>query len=187
MSLKIIAAVSQNNIIGNNNGLPWKLPTDMSRFRSLTRFSTVIMGRKTLESIGKPLPDRKNIIVTNQRYSDLARCLFNKEDYKNTDWDFDVKGSVGEAISLAQKIGKENIDDRPIWIIGGGEIYSQTIDIVDEVHLTLIKQNVMGDTTFPRIPKFFKVDSSTDYEDGGISCSYIVYRKNFPNAFPKDL
>lgn len=129
VSIIIIAAVSDNNVIGNKGELPWKIPEDMKLFKSLTYGNVVIMGRKTFESLGKkPLPGRTNIVVSNSLEKDF--------EYKVTD-------SLEEAIKTAREENKD------IFIIGGASIYKQALPLADMMCISHIKGNFVGDTFFP--------------------------------------
>jgi len=129
--VSIIAAVSRNRIIGAGRTLPWNIPADMRRFRELTLGHTVIMGRKTFESIGHPLQGRKNIIITRQSDYNSAGTL--------------VAGSLAEALQLAKGDGE-------IFICGGAEIYAQALPFAERIYLTHIDFDIEGDTQFPSIP-----------------------------------
>ena len=134
MISSIIAAVAKNNVIGNKNDLPWYLPEDLKRFKELTTEHTVVMGRKTYESIiarlGKPLPNRKNIVITtNQNYK--------------------VPEGVIVASSLDDALSKAN--DLDIFIIGGAQIFNDAVSKVDTLYITEIKKDYEGDTYFPEI------------------------------------
>ena len=129
--LTIIAAVSINNVIGNNNKLIWKLSNDLKRFKNLTTNHSVIMGRKTFESLPNPLPDRDNIVIT--------------RDTNYSKPNIQVCSSIEDASNLTKT------DTQP-FIIGGGEIYSQTINIVDKIELTRVHEEFDGDAYFPEIP-----------------------------------
>lgn len=126
--IKIIVATSKNGVIGNDNSLVWSLPSDLKHFKKLTTDNSIVMGRKTYESIGRPLPNRRNIIITRQ------------EDYHVDDCE--VVSSLEEALLLCGS---------NCFIIGGGEIYKQSIDISDKIYLTLIDEEFEGDTYFPEI------------------------------------
>lgn len=127
--INIIVAVSRNGVIGNNNDLVWNLPDDLKRFKKLTMGNTIIMGRRTHESIGRPLPGRLNIVVTRSHDFCSIGCI--------------IVDSIEEALM------KSNIDS-DIYIIGGGEIYRQVLKmgIIDNIYLTLIDEDFEGDTTF---------------------------------------
>lgn len=134
MSISIIAAVAKNGVIGKEGSLPWYLPEDLQRFRMLTTGKTVLMGRKTFESIlrklGKPLPNRKNVVITrNSAYR------------------------VPEGVFLSTDLQKAISDGKneDLFIIGGGEIYRQTIAEADVLYLTQVNQEIDGDVYFPEI------------------------------------
>ncbi|MCY1660311.1 dihydrofolate reductase [Chryseobacterium sp. SL1] len=133
----IVVAMGEKNEIGFENQLLWHLPKDLKHFKEITSGHPVIMGRKTYESIGKPLPNRTNIVVS-----------------RKTDWFEEgilIVGSIKEAVKFAKKIDEE------IFIIGGGKIYEQTMDIVDKLEVTLVKADLEADTFFPKIdPKIWK-------------------------------
>ncbi len=128
MTISLIAAVAKKNIIGNDNKLLWHLPADLKHFKEITSGNTVIMGRKTFQSIGKPLPNRKNIIITRQ------------EKFK----------AEGAEVFHHLKAAIESCAGEPeVFIIGGGEIYRQAINIADKIYLTRIDASFEGDTKFP--------------------------------------
>src|SRR5262245_8173289 len=114
--------MDRNRGIGIDNKLPWRLPADHKRFRELTMGHQIIVGRKTYESIGRPLPGRRMIIVTHNRNYRTEGC--------------DVAHSIEQAIELARER-----DDSEVFICGGGEIYSQTIELADRIYLTLVEAN----------------------------------------------
>lgn len=132
--LSILAAVSKNRVIGRDNALPWYLPEDLKHFKSLTMGHAIIMGRKTFESIGRPLPGRINIVVT-----------------KQTDFHADntiVVHSLNEAITAVSS-GGNTADDCECFVIGGAELYRQTIALSQRMYLTEIRRAYDGDTYFP--------------------------------------
>ncbi len=123
--------MGEKNEIGFENQLLWHLPKDLKHFKDLTSGHPIIMGRKTYESIGKPLPNRTNIVVSRKK-----------------DWFEEgilIVGSLKEAIKFAKKIDEE------VFVIGGGNIYEQTMDIVDKLEVTLVKADLEADTFFPKI------------------------------------
>ena len=158
--LTIIAAVSINNVIGNNNKLIWKLSNDLKRFKNLTTNHSVIMGRKTFESLPNPLPDRDNIVIT--------------RDTNYSKPNIQVCSSIEDAINLTKT------DTQP-FIIGGGEIYSQTINIVDKIELTRVHKEFDGDTYFPEIPlDIFELINEENYNsdlENEFDYSYLTYKK----------
>jgi len=128
--ISIIAALAENRVIGVNNTLPWHLPNDLKHFRRLTTGHAIIMGRKNYESIGKPLPERTNIVVTRNRDYRVDGCL--------------IAHSLDEALRLAG-------DDPEIFVIGGAEIYREALPRADRLYLTQVHAPIDGDTLFPEI------------------------------------
>lgn len=151
--LSHIVAASENNIIGIKNGLPWKLPDDFKYFKNKTWSMPVIMGRNTFESLKKDLPGRINIVLTTK-----------------TDWhpkNVFIANDISEAIEKA----KES-EASEIFIIGGGEIFKETFDIIDRIYLTRVHTTVEGDTYYPEMDKStwkrikedaFPADSKNNY------------------------
>ena len=130
MRLSLIVAMAENRVIGRNNDLPWKIPEDLKHFKALTMGKPIIMGRKTFESIGRPLPGRTNIVIT-----------------RNDDWDAEgvnIVDTVEAAIDEAAEEGAEEA-----MIIGGAAIYEQTLDLADRIYLTEVMDEFEGDTFFP--------------------------------------
>ena len=158
--LTIIAAVSINNVIGNNNKLIWKLSNDLKRFKNLTTNHSVIMGRKTFESLPNPLPDRDNIVIT--------------RDTNYSKPNIQVCSSIEDAINLTKT------DTQP-FIIGGGQIYTQTINIVDKIELTRVHEEFDGDAYFPEIPlDIFELINKENYNsdlENEFDYSYLTYKK----------
>ena len=130
MIISIIAAMDRKRGIGVDNKLPWRLSADLKRFRELTMGHHIIVGRKTFESIGRPLPGRRMIVVTRDVNYKAEGC--------------DVVHSVEDAIKLAREGGESEV-----FICGGAEIYAQTIEIVDRMYLTFVDAEVAADTFFP--------------------------------------
>lgn len=132
MIISLIVAVSQNNVIGKDNKLPWHLPIDLKYFKNITWAMPVVMGRKTFESMGKPLSGRANIVIT-----------------RNKEWQAQgVKAvkSIDEAIIAATEL-----DANEIFIIGGAEIFRSALPLADKLYLTLIHENFDGDVFLPEI------------------------------------
>ncbi len=130
MTISLVVAASSNNVIGRDGGLPWHLPDDLRQFKRLTTGKPVIMGRRTFESIGKPLPDRRNIVLT--RDPDFAAD------------DCEIVSSVGDAIDLVEGEGE-------VMIIGGGLVYHDFMPLADRIYLTRVQADVEGDTHFPEV------------------------------------
>lgn len=172
MILSLIAAVAKNGVIGGGNTLLWSLPADMKHFRDTTSGHTVIMGRKTYESIGRPLPNRRNIVITRD-------ANYMKEG-------IDVVNSLEEAIRFVTlehgKEFEENQDEVEAFIIGGGEIYKQAIDKAQKLYITEVHQDFKGDTLFPEINRSMwrevhRVNYESD-EKNNIPYSFVEYKKS---------
>ncbi|MGB3502232.1 MAG: dihydrofolate reductase [Mesorhizobium sp.] len=136
MQIVIHVAVAENGVIGRAGGMPWKLSTDLKRFKAHTIGRPVIMGRKTFESIGRPLPGRLNVVVTRDR-----------------DWraeGVETIGSLDAAIELAAARAQSDGADE-VSVIGGGEIYAQALPKADRLHVTHVLASLDGDTVFPAI------------------------------------
>ena len=145
--ITIIVAMGKNREIGADNQLLWHLPKDLKHFKELTSGHPIIMGRKTYESIGKPLPNRTNIVIS-----------------RKNDWFEEgilIVGSIKEALKFAKKI------DENVFIIGGGTIYEHTIDLADQLEVTLVDAELKADTFFPKIDekKWLKTNETTHKKD----------------------
>jgi dihydrofolate reductase len=163
MKLSIIVATARNGVIGKNNTLPWHLPQDLKYFREKTTGKSVIMGRKTFESIGKPLPNRTNIVIT-----------------RNHGWSREgvrVVHDLAAAIQVANSIQKTEAQvESEAMIIGGAEIYKLALTIADRVYLTYIDRDVDGDAWFPRLDSGWSLKSVSPVE-GVEGCEFRVYEK----------
>ena len=151
--IKLIAACSTNRVIGNNNSLIWNIPDDLKRFKKLTTGHNILMGRKTFESIGKALPNRRNIILSRNLNFNADNCL--------------VYNNIEEVLSLYKN---------DLIVIGGEEIYKQTIKYASILELTLIHKEYEGDAFFPVIPSLFKEINREDSIFNNIEYSYITYQ-----------
>jgi dihydrofolate reductase len=133
MIISLIVAVSENNVIGKDNQLPWKLSADLKRFKYYTKGKAVIMGRKTYESIGNPLPDRINIVLTHQKGFKPEKTV--------------VFSDLSSAFNFAADNGLEEV-----FVIGGSNIYEQTFALADRIYLTKVHTEIEGgDSFFPEI------------------------------------
>ncbi len=126
--ISLVAAMAKNRVIGKDNQMPWHLPADLKHFKTVTMGKPVVMGRKTFESIGRPLPGRKNIVISRNAEFVAEGC--------------DLVDSIDAALALVA-------DVKEVMIIGGGFLYSQMIDKADKLYLTFIDLEVEGDTQFP--------------------------------------
>ncbi len=158
MILSLIAAMAENRVIGRDNRMPWSLPSDRKRFHEITRGYPVIMGRKTFESIGRPLSQRTNIVLTRQN------------DYRATGATI-----VHDLESAFAACGGAD----EVFICGGAEVFRETMSIVERIYLTIIHRKVEGDAYFPPIPAGFVVVHRREVEDV-MPYSLVIYerRKN---------
>jgi dihydrofolate reductase len=145
MTVTIVVAISENHVIGKDNQLPWYMPNDLKHFKDITTGHTVIMGRKTYDSVGKPLPRRRNIIITRKPIT-IEGCEF--------------VNSIEAALALCA-------DEPEVFIVGGAEIYKQSIKLTDRIYLTIIHKKFDGDSFFPEIDKHewkevFREDHESD-------------------------
>ena len=137
----MIAAVAENNALGKNNDLLWHLPNDFKRFKEITSGHHIIMGRKTFESFPKPLPNRTHVIITRQKDFKYEGCI--------------VVQNLEKAISVCPK-------DENLFIIGGGEIYQQSISFADQLDITRVHHSFEADVYFPDIdPEIWELSSET--------------------------
>ena len=141
MILSIISAIGKNNEIGKKNALLWDLPTDMKHFRETTKGHVVIMGQKTFESMGRPLPNRRNIILTLDK-------TFHRED----------AGVIYSLEELDKLLEKTSRKDEEIFVIGGGQIYKLFIDKADKLYITHV------DVSFPDADTYFPVIDETKWQ-----------------------
>lgn len=132
MNVSIVVARSVNNVIGNGDEIPWRVEGEQRLFKNITMGGVLIMGRKTFESIGRPLPGRETIVVTRNPDYRAEGCS--------------IAGSLDDALAIAATRGK------PVFIAGGGEIYRQALPRADAVHLSTIQTEVDGDVLFPTFP-----------------------------------
>lgn len=173
MSIALVAAVAENGVIGREGGLPWRLSTDMKRFKATTMGKPIVMGRKTWESFPKrPLPGRPNIVVTrNARFrADSA----------------DVVRSLDDALVLAGARARCTAGADEVCIIGGGEIYAQAIAMADRLYITHVLARPDGDTRFPPIdPAVWEAVASEDHPAGEKDTHptrFVTYRRRAVSA-----
>ena len=152
--LSIIVAVAKNGVIGANNQLLWHISEDLKRFKAITTGSPIIMGRKTFESLGRPLPNRHNVVITRNEQ-------------------FPLPEGVTRAKSLADAIEKAQCD-KEIFIIGGGQIYQQSMALVDKIYITEVDQSPEGDTVFTAIDANLWSETLREEHDG---FSFVNYEK----------
>ena len=154
--LALIAAIAANGVIGSDNALPWRLPEDLKRFKALTLGHPVIMGRKTYESIGRPLPGRRNIVVT-----------------RNADWRTEgCETAASLEAALAACGGAEEV-----FVIGGAQLYAAALPLARRLYLTEIRADFPGDARFPAFDRDAWRETSRERhrQDGGIAFDFAVY------------
>jgi dihydrofolate reductase len=164
MILSHITAMAKNRVIGVNNTLPWELPEDMKFFRTKTKGHVMIMGRKTFESLGGPLPGRFHIIITRQ------------PDYKYDHPQVKNVSSILEAVALAKTL----LPDWPeeVFIIGGGEIYKESLPVTNRVYLTIIDKEFAGDALYPELPNCFQMVERKEVP-GEIPFAFTTWERNY--------
>lgn len=153
MKIAIIAAIAKNRVIGKDGKIPWHISDDLKRFRKLTTDHTILMGRKTFESLGRQLPNRRNVVISSRTIPDV-------ESYR----------SIFEALEALANEDK-------IFVIGGGQIYAELLNRADELFLTILDKEVDGDTFFPPYEELvatrFKLTNKEE-QDG---YTFMDYRK----------
>ncbi len=167
MKLAIIVAVAKNGVIGRNNQLPWHLPQDLKYFKKVTLGKPVIMGRKTYESIGKPLPGRTNIVVTRSKDWSAADGVV-------------VTNSFEQALSAAQKVLEEDpLASNEVMVIGGAEIYRSALQFVDRIYLTRVALEPQGDAFFDALGELdWVLESNTAGDEvASVSHEFLVYAR----------
>ncbi len=153
-TVSIICAIDDEQAIGRENRLPWHIPSDLKRFKAITAGHPVIMGRKTFESIGRPLPKRLNIIITRDQQYTAEGCT--------------VVHSLDEALEKAA-----DRDSQEVFVIGGAEIFRQAVDYADKLYLTLVAGTHQGDTFFPDYSAFSRELFRESHEENGYSFTFV--------------
>lgn len=157
--ISAIAAIGRNRELGKSGKLIWRIPEDMRRFKEITTGHPVIMGRKTYESIGKPLPNRVNIVITRNADYDAEGCI--------------VVQTIEDAIAQAKKH-----DSEEIFIIGGGQIYEHAMRLTDKLYLTIVDaESSDADAYFPHYDDFKLIERKEVIAKSGNSISFCTYKK----------
>jgi len=160
MKISIIAAISENRALGKDNRLLWPSPEDLQRFKNVTRGHSVIMGRKTFESLGRSLPNRTNIVVTRDKMFEIPGVVIARS----------LEEAIEAAINEENRVNREN---REIFIIGGGQIYEQAIKFADKLYLTLVEGEYEADTFFPDYSEFKRVILEESCESAGYKYKFL--------------
>ena len=167
MKLSIIVAASENGVIGSQGDLPWRLSADLRRFKRLTMGHAMIMGRKTYDSIGRPLPGRVSIVLTKRREGGGQRS----EDVL-------VAGSLEEATKL---VATTEMDQEEAFVTGGGEIYRLALPEADRIYLTRVHTQVDGDATFPDVDwnawRLIESEKHAADEKNEFDCTFEVWQR----------
>jgi dihydrofolate reductase len=161
LKLIAIAAVSLNRVIGKDGKVPWDIPEDLHRFMKLTSGHTVLMGRKSFESLGKPLPNRRNVVLS-------SRSIPQVETYS----------SIDSALKALR-------DEEEVYAIGGGEIFAELLDRVDMIRLTLVEQEIEGDTFFPPYEGLVKSQFTLVCQEQHEGFRYLDYERKNPPFRPQ--
>jgi len=166
LAIVLLAAVAENGVIGRDNALPWRLSTDLKRFKALTLGKPVVMGRKTYISIGKPLPDRSNIVVTRDRNFRAEGVLVANS----------VEAALDMACDEARRLGASEI-----MVIGGTEIFQQAMGLADRLEITHVHARPAGDVHFPAIdPTLWRETARSEQPAGprdDASVSFVTYER----------
>ena len=141
MMISIVVAIAENHAIGKDNQLLWRLPKDLKHFKAITSGHTIIMGRKTFDSMGKPLPNRRNIVISRNEALELPGA--------------ELVSSLEAALALCQT-------EEEIFIIGGGEIYKQAMALTDRIYLTVVHHSFEADAFFPEIDRSIWIEKESE-------------------------
>ncbi len=161
--LALIVAASRNGVIGAGGKLPWHLPADLQRFKQITMGHPILMGRKTFESIGKPLPGRTNIVITRQKGFQCCGTT--------------AVHSLEEALQMCDR-GATAQRSKEVFVIGGAEIFQQALPFADRIYLTRINQDFEGDTyLFDIDPAAWKETSREDFPADPLPHTFLTYQK----------
>ncbi len=159
--LAILVAMAENRTIGLGNALPWRIPEDLRHFKSLTMGHHIVMGRKTYDSIGRPLPGRTTVVVTRDRNWKMDGCI--------------IAHSPEEAIAACA-------GDEEIFIVGGAELYAQTLPLADVLYITEIRQVIEGDAHFPEFDRSVwqevAREKRSQAEPQPLEYHFVTYRRN---------
>jgi dihydrofolate reductase len=157
MLISLIVAMASNRVIGHQGDIPWKIPGEQKMFKEITLGHVVIMGRKTYESLACPLPGRTNIVVTRRHDYQAPGCIIAQ----------DLDGAIKSCPP----------DECEAFIIGGGQLYHETISVADRIYLTVIPREIPGDTFFPKIPEADFEIKKSQFVDGQEPYHFYIYQR----------
>jgi len=152
VKLILIAALSRNRVIGKDGKIPWHIPEDLKRFKELTTGHTVLMGRRTYESLGNPLPDRRNVLLTSRQIPGM-----------------ETHTSLDAALQALK-------NEEKVFVIGGGTVFAQVLPLADELYLTLVDREVEGETLFPPYEDLVKTNFELMKREGHRGFAFLHYR-----------
>jgi dihydrofolate reductase len=167
MNVALIVAAAKNDVIGCDNKLPWHLPADLKYFKTNTLGKPIIMGRKTFESIGRPLPGRANIVVTRSHNIDFGESVL-------------IAHSLEQALQLAEKVILSLVNPpEEAMVIGGAEIYRAALPLAQRVYLTRVDVEVSGDAYFPVLPEseWRLCSELPGRQDDSLSHQFLIYER----------
>ena len=156
----LLVAMAENRVIGKNGAIPWHIPEEVAFFKSSTMGHTLVMGRKTYDSIGRPLPGRTNIVISSQPELVIEGCK--------------MAASLQEALDIAKPLGKK------IFIIGGGEIFKQSMILADSIYLSVIHREVDGDVFFPSFSEAEFIKTYSEYVEASEPYTFEIYERPVP-------
>ena len=157
MLISLIVAMASNRVIGNKGDIPWKIPGEQKMFKKITLGHSVIMGRKTYESLGRPLPGRTNIVVTRQTDYQTSGCTIVH----------DIDGAIKSC----------SAEESEAFICGGGQLYRESFSMADRIYLTVIPREIAGDTYFPEIPEAEFTVNKSEFIDGIEPYHFYIYER----------
>ncbi|MEN8258363.1 MAG: dihydrofolate reductase [Thermodesulfobacteriota bacterium] len=153
----LLVAMAENRVIGKNNAIPWHIPEEVAHFKRTTMGHALVMGRKTYDSIGHPLPGRTNIVITNQADLKIEGCK--------------MASSLQEALDIAKPLHEK------IFIIGGGEIFKQSMALADSIYLSIIHREVAGDIYFPEFSESEFVKTYSEYVEASEPYTFEIHER----------
>jgi len=157
MLISLIVAMASNRVIGHQGDIPWKIPGEQKMFKEITLGHVVVMGRKTYESMGRPLPGRTNIMVTRQTDYQAPGCIIAQ----------DLDGAIKSIPT----------DESEAFIIGGGQLYHEALSMTGRIYLTVIPREIPGDTYFPKIPEDDFEITKSEFIDGVEPYHFYIYER----------
>lgn len=185
--ISLIAAIGKNRELGKDNKLLWHIPEDMKRFKSLTKGHVVIMGRNTFESIGRPLPERINIVITHDLEYNPPECIIvhsfgealdvAKKHLKNYSSSDPAKPESREVMNGNSSRQARTINTDEIFIIGGGQVYKQVLPYADKLYLTVVDGTFDADTFFPEYSDFTNVVYKRESKDSNYMYTFLDLEK----------